>query len=283
MVAMGAIWYHVVYIESNTPSIFGARARAAERRLCIWSKMQDSLAVTHRTAVPNSVRSNIYVDGFNLYYGAVKHTAFKWLDIAAMCRQVLPGITINRIRYFTALVKSNPSNPQTRLRQDFYIRALETIPNLTIHYGHFLQSTVCMRLANPPQSGPRMVEVLKMEEKGSDVNIATYMLTDAFRKDCDQLIVITNDSDLAEPVRIINRELKVPVGIFNPHTSDTAKRRSAATGRQEKAAPSIMLKKEARFIRDIRSDGPNSHVALSQFPDRLIDANGHVIIKPSNW
>ena len=66
-----------------------------------------------------------------------------------------------------------------------------------------------MRLATPP---PLYAEVLKMEEKGSDVNIATYMLIDVFRNDCDQVVVITNDSDLAEPVRIINKELKIPVG-----------------------------------------------------------------------
>ena len=70
-----------------------------------------------------------------------------------------------------------------------------------------------MRLVSPPLQGPRTALVFKTEEKGSDVNIATYMLTDAFRKDCDQLIVITNDSDLAEPVRIINKELFIPVGM----------------------------------------------------------------------
>ena len=239
--------------------------------------------MTHETSASNPTRSNIYVDGFNFYYGAVKHTAYKWLNIAELCKHVLPGITVNRIRYFTALVKSNPANPQARLRQEFYIRALETIPNLTVHYGHFLQSTVCMRLANPPQSGARMVDVLKMEEKGSDVNIATYMLADAFRGDCGQLIVVTNDSDLAEPVRIINRELKIPVGIFNPHTRDTANRRSRITGRLEKASPSIALRQVAKFVRDIRSEGSDCHVALSQFPDELIDANGHTIRKPPCW
>lgn len=139
-----------------------------------------------------------------------------------------------------------------------------------------------MRLANP-QNGQRMAEVLKMEEKGSDVNIATYMLTDAFRQDCDQLIVITNDSDLAEPVRIINRELNLPVGIFNPHTSDTANRRNLATGRSEKATPSIALKKVARFVRDIRSEGLDCDIAQSQFPDELVDKQGHVLRKPQRW
>ncbi|MFZ1126006.1 MAG: NYN domain-containing protein [Candidatus Baltobacteraceae bacterium] len=233
-----------------------------------------------------TIRSNVYVDGFNLYYGAVKNTSYKWLDIAELCRQVLPSITINRIRYFTALVKANPADPQITQRQQFYIRALETIPNLTVHYGHFLQSVVPMMLASPPAAGSPIVRVRKMEEKGSDVNIATYMLTDAFRNDCDQLIVITNDSDLAEPIRIINKELKIPVGVLNPHTQDTADRRHRLSGRAgspPKATPSVELRKYARFVREIRSEGPRSHVALSQFPPQLHDAQGRILKKPALW
>jgi hypothetical protein len=139
------------------------------------------------------IKTTVYVDGFNLYYGAAKHTPYKWVNLAALCANVLPGISIHRLRYFTALVTPLPSDPYTRQRQEIYIRALQTLPNISIHLGHFLQSTVMMPLANPPGSGQRFAEVLKMEEKGSDVNIATYMLVDAFRADCDQLVVITND------------------------------------------------------------------------------------------
>jgi hypothetical protein len=224
------------------------------------------------------------VDGFNLYYGAAKNTPYKWVDLAALCGNILPGISIKRIRYFTALVKPLPSDPQTRMRQDIYIRALRTIPSLSVHFGHFLQSPVTMRLVSPPASGSSYADVIKMEEKGSDVNIATYMLVDAFRKDCEQLVVVTNDSDLAEPVRIINKELNIPVGIFNPQTSDIALRRARMTGKPiQKAHPSIELKKVARFYREITSEGPTSHMALSQFPDELTDAAGHRIRKPASW
>jgi len=171
-------------------------------------------------------------------------------------------------------------------RQQFYIRALETIPNLTVHYGHFLQSVVAMRLASPPATGSPMTRVLKMEEKGSDVNIATYMLVDAFRNDCDQLVVITNDSDLTEPIRIINKELNIPVGVFNPHTQDSANRKHQLSGRPgaaPKAAPSIALRKVAKFVREITSDGPNSHVARSQFPPQFQDAQGRILKKPATW
>lgn len=141
-----------------------------------------------------------------------------------------------------------------------------------------------MRLVSPSPNGSAYAEVLKMEEKGSDVNIATYMLIDAFRKDCDQLVVVTNDSDLAEPVRIINKQLNLPVGIFNPHTSDTALRKARTTGRPlQHARPSVELKKAARFYREITSEGPQCHMALSQFPAELIDARGHRIRKPAAW
>jgi hypothetical protein len=194
---------------------------------------------------------------------------------------VLPGIDIHRIRYFTALVKPRPSDPHTRLRQEFYIRALQTLPNLTVHYGHYQQTEVSMPLVTPP---PRFARVIKMEEKGSDVNIATYMLIDAFRKDCDQLVLISNDSDLAEPVRIINKELGLPVGILNPQTNDTAVRNARLTGRPLKpAAPSIQLKRWSRFQKNITSDGPASHMARSQFPNELTDAAGKKFRKPAAW
>ncbi len=206
------------------------------------------------------------------------------MNLHTLCLEVLPGLSINRIRYFTALVKLLPSDPQTRQRQEIYIRALETLPNLTVHYGHYLQSEVSMPLVSPPPAGPRFAKVRKMEEKGSDVNIATYMLVDAFRKDCDQLIVITNDSDLAEPVRIINKELLIPVGVFNPQTNDTAIRRNRVTGQPIRPArPGIELKKVAKFNRDITSEGPQSHMARSQFPPQLTDAQGRTITKPAIW
>ncbi|WP_158787526.1 NYN domain-containing protein [Granulicella sp. L46] len=235
------------------------------------------------SAIPFIPRTNVYVDGFNLYYGAAKNTPYKWVDLSALCAAVLPGIHIGRIRYFTALVGAMRGDPHIRQRQETYIRALETVPNLSVHYGHYLASTVSARLAHPPAGGSRYADVLKMEEKGSDVNIATYMLVDAFRADCDQLIVITNDSDLAEPVRIINKELKIPVGIFNPQTADTARRSSVRSGRTIKASPSITLRKVSRFTRDIRSDGPTCHMAISQFPRTLIDAAGRTITKPMGW
>ena len=92
--------------------------------------------------------ANVYIDAFNLYYGAVKGTPHKWLDLHAMAQKLLPKETVKRIRYFTARLTPRPNDPQIAQRQQAYLRALETIPGMTIHYGHFLSSTARCRWPN---------------------------------------------------------------------------------------------------------------------------------------
>lgn len=53
-------------------------------------------------------RTNVYIDGFNLFYGALKGSPYKWLDLEALCHQLLPKDSIHRIRYFTAKVSARP-------------------------------------------------------------------------------------------------------------------------------------------------------------------------------
>ena len=51
------------------------------------------------------MQTRVYVDGFNLYYAALKGTQFKWLNLVELARQVLPaGHTIDKLVYFTARV-----------------------------------------------------------------------------------------------------------------------------------------------------------------------------------
>ncbi len=157
----------------------------------------------------------VYIDGFNLYYGAVKRTPYKWLYLAKLSQAMLPNDKVASIQYFTARVSARPHNPSAPLDQQVYLRALRTIPNLSITFGHFLTHSVPMMLSgvNPPKK----VFVDKTEEKGSDVNLAAHLLRDAFNRSFDVAVLITNDSDLAEPVRIVRQELGLPVGILNPH------------------------------------------------------------------
>jgi hypothetical protein len=127
--------------------------------------------------------ANVYVDAFNLYYGAVKDTPYKWLDLRSLAEKLITSHEVKRIRYFTARLHPRPDDPQIAQRQQAYIRALETLPGLTVHYGRFLSKRVRAPLANPGPGQPRTAEVLRTEEKGSDVNLATYLLLDAFDRD----------------------------------------------------------------------------------------------------
>jgi hypothetical protein len=95
----------------------------------------------------------VYIDGFNLYYGALKGTPHKWLVLAALSRRLLPKDQIVAIRYFTALVAARQGDPQQPQRQQAYLRALRTIPGFTVHLGHYLTHSVRMPLANPLPMG----------------------------------------------------------------------------------------------------------------------------------
>jgi uncharacterized LabA/DUF88 family protein len=208
------------------------------------------------------MRTYLYVDGFNLYYGAVKGTPYKWLDILTLCQLLLPRNQILKIKYFTALVTARPGDPDQPNRQQIYLRALRTIPDLDIIYGHFLEHEVMMPLAGSPSGNPRYAKVIKTEEKGSDVNIAAHMVSDGYQGAYQVAILLSNDSDLVEPVKIVRNELKLPVGVLNPRP----------------ASPSHELRKFATFIKPIRS----GVLAASQFPRTLADANG-AFYKPRKW
>ena len=93
------------------------------------------------------MKTIVYVDGFNLYYGALKGTPYKWLDINKLCQLLLPKHTIHRIKYFTARVVGRPGDPDQPTRQQIFLRALETLPNVEIILGHFLSSETLMPFA----------------------------------------------------------------------------------------------------------------------------------------
>src|SRR5260370_32973601 len=97
--------------------------------------------------------ANLYIDGFNLYYGAVRNTPYRWLDLAKLCRLMLPDDTIQERKYLTARVSSRPHDPDAPTRQQIYLRGLRTVPGLKIFSGHFPTHSAHMFLTarNPVQ------------------------------------------------------------------------------------------------------------------------------------
>lgn len=210
------------------------------------------------------MRTYIYVDGFNLYYGAVKDTPYKWLDLKALFTNILaPHHEILKIKYFTARISARADDPQAPTRQMIYLRALTTVtPELSIHYGHFLSHAVMLPLARPTGK-EKYARVIRTEEKGSDVNLALHLLNDAWHDRYDCAVIVTNDSDLAECLRFVRQERKKKIGVLTP-------------GDQSVRSTSVQLSRYAHFTKSITTDV----LAKSQLPDPIPGTNIH---KPKAW
>ena len=125
------------------------------------------------------MRTIVYIDGFNLYFRLLqKRPALKWLNIKVLAEHVLkPTNQIVAVRYYTARV-SGRRDPLGPARQQIYLDALATVPEISVHMGMFLSSEKFAGMVHPPefrpaanlpQPWPDVVKVLKIEEKGSDV------------------------------------------------------------------------------------------------------------------
>ena len=87
------------------------------------------------------MRARVYVDGFNLYYRALRGTHFKWLNPVRLATVLLPrDWKIDQVSYFTARV-SGKFDPRAPARQQVYLKALATLPEVEVHYGRFLAKT----------------------------------------------------------------------------------------------------------------------------------------------
>ncbi len=155
--------------------------------------MSDTNKVTRKERVI------VYIDGFNLYFG-MKEAGYKnckWLDLQQLSISLLrSGQELKLIKYFTSRVSNNPDKQK---RQTTYIEALET-KGIKIYYGHYQRDIgECKRCGNLWPT---------YHEKMTDVNIATQMLIDAYQNNYDMAMLISGDSDLVPPIKVIHENFK---------------------------------------------------------------------------
>lgn len=210
------------------------------------------------------MRTIVYIDGFNLYYGVAKNTPHKWIDLGALFRNLLSAENeITKIRYFTAKVSARPSDPDIPIRQMVYLNALSAyVPHLEITLGNF-KSTVITAPLVTPINGQRFAKVHKTEEKGSDVNLAVHLVNDAWRDAFDCAAIVSNDSDLAEALRIVKVEHKKKIILLTP-------------GDPHDRWPNTRLSRYASKTLSITA----AHVAAAQLPNLI---PGTTIHKPKAW
>jgi uncharacterized LabA/DUF88 family protein len=199
------------------------------------------------------MRVGVYIDGFNLYYGCLSQLGnvpgWKWIDLRALASRYASwhGAVVQRVVYCTARVNDSDDPAQTQ-RQGFYLKALELNGSVDIIEEGYYASWAKESVMTPEPAGTRAPSVLrdpksqlswsadlrmrrngdgvvfatvrKREEKGSDVNVATHLLSDVLQRRVDAAIVISNDSDLALPIRIARDH--VPIGVINPGSKPLA-------------------------------------------------------------
>lgn len=203
----------------------------------------------------NKLRIIAYVDGYNLYYG-LKDSNLQhlyWLNIKKLCTLLLKqSQKLVCVKYFTAKISAPEGK---RKRQLNFLEALGTLTNFEIYYGQLIsQMSTCVKCGH---------QWPKYEEKMTDVNMATEMLTDAFADNFDYALLISADSDLVPPVRTICSLFshKKVIVAFPP-------------GRASKN-----LGKSSNITMHLRK----SLLKKSQFPDTVIKPGGYELKRPQKW
>jgi uncharacterized LabA/DUF88 family protein len=112
-----------------------------------------------------------------------------------------------------------------------------------------------------PGELPQVAYVWKTEEKGSDVNLGVHLVRDALTNAFEQAAVLTNDTDLVEPIRIVTQEAGRKVILLTP------------TG---EAATSLV--RVSSHIRHIKP-----YLGPCALPNTVVLSNGTTAQKPAGW
>ncbi|WP_332851355.1 NYN domain-containing protein [Duganella sp. S19_KUP01_CR8] len=173
-----------------------------------------------------SGRTVAYVDGYNLYYGRLRGTRFKWLDIVKLFEALLvqrdQNETLEKVIFFTAPAFATHGTASVAA-QSAYHRALKAIYGdrfeivLGSHAYDKDGALLPVFIEGQPYDRTNRVRVWKLEEKKTDVNLAIRMYRDAARGRCNRMILMSNDSD-AEPVLAAVRAdfEEIMIGLVTP-------------------------------------------------------------------
>ncbi len=171
-----------------------------------------------------ALRTIVFVDGYNLYYGLLRKSKLKWLDLYSLFNEHVLDDRANllQVRYYTAPVLGRMSDDsRSTQRQRTYLQALRKMypEKLVIVEGKILATTPFQRLVHPIPEVPHLekVQVFDFNEKKTDVNLASDMLAGAWTNAFDQAVLCSNDSDLEGAFSTIKRYLPhIRLGLVAP-------------------------------------------------------------------
>lgn len=228
------------------------------------------------------MRTICYVDGYNLFYDCLKHSPDKWLDLYQLLFQKIiypqnPTSQLIEIKFFTADIKAKIASHghKAQQAQQAYHRALKLLypEQISIINGYYsLEKANLLAYKSPPDKLDR-VNVWKLEEKQTDVNIALESYRDAIKGKADQIVFVSNDTDLAPALKAIREDLQneIQIGVIIPI-------RKPQSGKPHRPG-NKQLNRYADWERHYITD---EELSSSHLPD-MIPTNKKPIIKPEYW
>ena len=226
------------------------------------------------------MRTKVYVDGYNLYYGCLKGTEHKWLDLYVLFKNwILPSSApleteLVGIKFFTAPIQAKAAKADDSVSsQARYHQALKNRYSAEIEVvrGYYTMDTVNAKVVDLTNPERRFREcettlVWKLEEKQSDVNLALHAYHDAITSSVEQVVIVTNDTDIAPVVEMLKKHTSVTVGVVIPT-------------RKHVRYPNGELTKHADWTRTHITD---EELAGSQLPP-VVMGKRKPTIKPESW
>ncbi len=235
------------------------------------------------------LKFNAYIDGFNLYKGSLeKRGNLKWVDLVRFCKMQMPDCEIGQIYYFTAPLKKKFPEDKANERQHAYLRVLED-QGINVIKGKFQKSESWLRIRASNRksftqpsfkslAGINQIQINRVfreaepdfpkapvnrfEEKGSDVNLASYLLKDVFVNELKSALVVTGDSDLTTPIKFAS-EFGAHINLLVP--GDGLKTSSLSS------------------VASITNKVDLAELGISQLPNPYILKSGSKIYKPKMW
>ena len=217
------------------------------------------------------MRTVVYIDGYNLYYGLLRRTKLKWLDIVALFRDHVleKNIDLVEVRYYTAPVLGRMSDDsKSPQRQRQYLQALRKMypEKLVIIEGRILATKPYQRLVNQIPEAPHLqrVQVYDFSEKKTDVNLASDLIAGAWTGAYEQAVICSNDSDLEGALAVVRKYHHHRIGIVAPVTGNDHRH----------------IARDLSQYADWAKTLSPVHLAAAQLPDRIPHS---AIRKPDEW
>lgn len=218
------------------------------------------------------MKTVVYVDGYNLYYGLLRKTRLKWLDLFSLFQDHVLNqqAQVTEVRYYTAPVLGRMCDDQASPdRQRLYIQALrKTHPSkISIIQGKIVASTPYQRLVNEIPEAPhlKMIQVYDFNEKKSDVNLASDLITGAWTGVYEQAVICSNDTDLEAALASVRKHHPgLRLGVVAPVAGEDHRKISRG------------LIAHAHWHKPLSK----THLQNAQLPERIPSSS---IRKPDTW